>query len=87
MSFEYSLPWFLELCIAFFEAPLLIIYLFNCTGSQLQHSVSSAFIVACKLLVAACEIQFFDQDQPRPPALAAQNAREVPVYCFLNLYN
>ena len=75
MSIEYSLPWFLELCIAFFEAPLLIIYLFNCTGSQLQHSVSSAFIVACKLLVAACEIQFFDQGSTQTPCLSSSECQ------------
>ena len=35
------------------------IYLFGCTGPQLQHV--GALVVACRLLVAVCGIQFPDQ--------------------------
>ena len=61
----------------------IFIYLFGCTGSQLQQVGS--LVVACELLVAACMWDLFPWPgiEPGPPALGARSlihctTREVP---------
>ena len=79
----------------FFKCLLIFVYLFGCVGSQLQHTGSEIFVVACR--VFSCRLGTLSCSmwdlvpwpgiEPGSPALGAQSlshwtTREVPMNQF-----